>query len=70
MERVFENLINGDLTDARFLAERFSMQALESYAVNNLGWTCRRASYAASYLKHGGQERFQRYCDSVTYAGG
>lgn len=61
MERTFENLINGNLKDAKKCAMRHSYESIIDYAREFLGWTETKATKAAAYLK--GYGSFQRYCD-------
>jgi len=62
METIFDNLENGNLTDAKRSASRSSQEALYLYAMESLGWTGARAQMAALYLK--GCVSFQAYCDA------
>ncbi len=59
---IFENLENGNLSDARTLAANRTGLNLMDYARMNLGWSCIRARAAARYLK--GEGSFQEYCDA------
>ncbi len=61
MQSVFDNLLNGNLTDAKKGAKRFSQSNLAAYAVDEMGWGERRARLAVSYLKTGND--WQAYCD-------
>lgn len=60
--RIFENLENGNLTDAKRQARGLSTFRLSMYARQILGWEFSRAVVAAAYLK--GEVSFQAYCDS------
>jgi hypothetical protein len=62
MKTAFENLENGNLSDAKRLARRYSVFRLATYAQLRLGWSCRKALAAACYLK--GENTFQAYCDA------
>lgn len=62
MQTVFDNLINGNLKDARKGARRFSQSSLFGFAVGFCGWSDVKAYAAALYLKTG--EGFQRFCDA------
>ena len=57
------NLENGNLTDAKKQARRFSSFRLSMFARQVLFWDMRRATYAAAYLK--GQCSWQAYCDAA-----
>jgi hypothetical protein len=63
MQSTFENLINGNLTDAKRKARHYAGTALIDYAIMELGWSCSKALRAVQYLKDGGS--FQRYCDAT-----
>lgn len=62
LDRVFENLTNGNLSDAKLGARRFSTFRLGMFARQVLCWSFNRAISAAAYLK--GEGSFQAYCDS------
>lgn len=62
MQNVFENLINGNLADAKRLARRFSVPVLYAYALREYGWAAARAAAAVHFLKCKGS--FQAYCDA------
>lgn len=62
LARLFENLENGNLTDARNAARRHSTFRLSMFARQILGWSFERATLAAGYLK--GETSFQSYCDA------
>ena len=61
MKTIFENLINGNLLDAKKSAKRFTSDALISYAHLDLNWNIQVAIAAVNYLK--GKISFQEYCD-------
>lgn len=61
-ERVFDDLINGNLTDAKRRAKRFTAFRLSMYARQCLFWSLDRSWKAAAYLK--GECSFQEYCDA------
>ncbi len=61
METVIDNLINGNLTDAKKGAKKYSLKNLYQYLLE-LGWTRAKASAAAQYLKHPSQEAYDFYC--------
>ena len=62
MQKVFNNLINGNLTDAKKGAKRYSGKALCYYAAEELGWSFAKACAASGYLV--GALEFQSYCDA------
>ena len=59
---MIDNLINGNLSDARRQAKRKSGLAIIGYLREEMGWSHERAFWAANYLKTG--RGFQAYCDS------
>jgi hypothetical protein len=61
MNSMIQNLINGNLTDARHRAKRFSLRAIVHHLHIECGWSVKRSNYAAVYLKTG--TGFQLYCD-------
>ena len=60
--RVFVDLENGNLIDAKARAKRFSQLRLSMYALEYLGYSFALSSTAAAYLK--GEGTFQAYCDA------
>ena len=60
LETLIDNFANGNLSDAKKQAKRFSAARLREGMIE-LGWEPNKASLAAIYLK-GGME-FQEYCD-------
>lgn len=62
MKTMIENLINGNLTDAKKQARGFSMSRISDYLHFALGWSYNRSAKAAYYLKTG--TGFQAYCDA------
>lgn len=62
LARLFENLENGNLADARKQARRYSSFRLSMFARQILSWSFDRAQLAAGYLK--GEATFQQYCDA------
>lgn len=62
LARLFDNLTNGNLTDAKRQARRHSSFALSMFARQILGWSFDRSVKAAAYLK--GRCTFQAYCDA------
>jgi hypothetical protein len=64
IQRITENLVNGNLTDAKQQAKRVSYAALKLALVSGSGWSESKATAAASYLKNASNETFQQYCDA------
>ncbi len=62
MQSIFDNLTNGNLTDALRSAKRYRYARLFRFALHDLGWSPELARAAADYLK--GQGTFQAYCDA------
>lgn len=60
MERMIDNLINGNLKDARKQAKKFSYALIIKYC-EAMGWSSEKSIYAAMYLKKG--VMFQLFCD-------
>jgi hypothetical protein len=60
MQSILSNLINGNLTDAKTKAKRYSFWKILSY-MEETGWSTLEAFNTASYLK--GRCSFQDYCD-------
>lgn len=63
MNSMIENLINGNLTDAKRQAKRFSELSISVHLTDIMGWSDERALAAAHYLKTGND--FQKYADAV-----
>ena len=61
MQNMIENLINGNLTDARRQAKRHRRVKIYAYLLE-MGWSNSRALLAANYLKTGAG--WQAYCDA------
>lgn len=61
MQNMIENLINGNLRDAKKQARRFSETKIYSF-LKEIGWSERKAQLATAYLKTG--LGFQEYCDA------
>ena len=59
---IFDNLENGNLTDAKQTATRYPGVTLITYATENVGGSNKRALRGAQYLK--GDGTFQAYCDA------
>lgn len=66
MKSIFDNLTNGNLTDAKAKAKRHSGRALDRFARETLGWGSVAAAAAADYLK--GRITWQEHCDRVQAA--
>jgi hypothetical protein len=62
LARLFDNLENGNLTDAKKQARRYSSFRLSMFARQILFWEFPRAVAAAAFLK--GEASFQAYCDA------
>lgn len=59
---VIENLINGNLNDAKRAAKRYSWRTIHKTLHVHRCWSYERASAAADYLK--GEGTFQAFCDA------
>ena len=62
MQSMVNNLINGNLTDAKNQARNVNIHTIKRYLQNAMGWSYAKSMAAASYLKTG--EGFQEYCDA------
>jgi hypothetical protein len=62
LARLFENLENGNLTEAKKQAKRHTSFQLSMFARQILFWSFERSTAAAAYLK--GEADFQTYCDT------
>lgn len=62
MKEMIDNLINGNLADAKRQAQKFGLQRIAVYCRTQLGWSARKSAAAANYLKTG--VGFQVYCDA------
>jgi len=62
MNTLLENLLNGNLKDAKQQAKRFGMFKIAG-AARALGYSRNKAIMAAAYLK--GRATFQAYCKAV-----
>jgi len=62
MNTLLENLLNGNLKDAKEQAKRFELFKIAGAAMT-LGYSRNKAIMAAAYLK--GRATFQAYCDAV-----
>lgn len=63
MKTLLENLINGNLTDAKNMAKRYELFAIARAAQDLLGISRNKAIMTAAYLK--GRCTFQAYCDAA-----
>jgi hypothetical protein len=62
MKSLLNNLLNGNLTDAKQQAARYGLFDIARAAVEQLGYSRNKAIMAAAYLK--GRCTFQAYCDA------
>lgn len=62
METIFNNLINGNLKEAKLQARAYGRANLAGYARNYLGFSLVKSILAAMYLK--GDDVWQKYCDA------
>ena len=61
IEKTVDDLINGNLTDARRRAKNLgAVKLIEAF--QEIGWTAEKAVLATKYLKTG--NGFQAYCDA------
>lgn len=63
LERLCDNLINGNLTDAKRQAKRFSQVHIAVMLFFQYGHSKTKASLGAGYLK-GRADLWQKYCDA------
>ena len=63
MQRLIENLINGNLRDAKQQAKRFSRSALY-LGLREAGFSIKRATLGALWLK-GASHLWQDFCDAA-----
>ena len=61
MQTMIDNYINGNLTDARRQAKRFSLASIRAALVDVCGYGFKKATLTAEYLKTG--NGFQLACD-------
>lgn len=61
MESMIENLINGNIKDAKNQAKRHTLTAIYNYLLG-IGYSEKYALVTASFLK--GDTDFQTYCDA------
>jgi hypothetical protein len=62
METLINNLVNGNLSEARKGAERFSANKICAALVEYLGYSPYKAARGAVWLKTG--KGWQQYCDA------
>lgn len=62
LARLFENLENGNIADAKKAAKRHTSFRLSMFARQILSWSFDRSQKAAGYLK--GEVTWQDYCDA------
>lgn len=63
LARLFENLENGNIADAKKAAKRHTQLRLSMFARQILSWSFDRSVKAAAFLK--GEADFQAYCDAI-----
>lgn len=63
MNAMFDNFVNGNLSDAKRQAKRFSLWRI--YWAAQLRWSRTKAAAVAIYLKYPNQRTFQKACDAV-----
>jgi hypothetical protein len=62
MNSLLENFLNGNLTEAKKQARRYSLQKIRHTLQDEYGFSPLKAALTACYLKTG--EGFQEACDS------
>ncbi len=62
LAKLFDDLENGNLSDAKKRAKRYSRFRLSMFARQICGWSFERSCRAAEYLK--GENSFQAFCDA------
>jgi hypothetical protein len=62
MQKMIDNLINGNLTDAKKQAKRFSQAKIQT-DLFSMGWSLKHACAAACYLKN--QITWEKYCEAT-----
>ena len=60
LSRMFDNLLNGNIADAKKQAKRVSIFSIYSYAIEALGYSCARANTTAYFLK--GHTTWEHFC--------
>lgn len=66
MKSLTNNLINGNLTDAKQAAQIYTYYQIWNYLCNTAGWSATKAKAAAVYLKNPSQETYDMYCNWET----
>jgi hypothetical protein len=61
MENMIENLINGNVSEAKKRAKHRKLTAIYQYLIE-MGYADKQAMITASFLK--GETDFQNYCDN------
>jgi hypothetical protein len=64
MEDMINNLINGNLSDAKRQALKYSVKKMKEYLMEELGWDALKAFRACRYLKFPSQHTFNLWCES------
>ena len=62
MNEMIETFINGNLSDARKMAKRTNAKAIREALINEYGYSFKKATLTAEYLKTG--EGYQAACDA------
>jgi len=68
MQSIIDNLINGNLKEAKRKAKRHSFFLLLDYMRSETEWSAAKSWAAAKYLK--GMCSYQDYCDVTANLGG
>ena len=63
MKSLINNLVNGNLSDAKAQAKRYNLFEIAANVRDSLGYSRNKSIMAAAYLK--GRATFQAYCDAV-----
>ena len=62
MKTMIDNLINGNLKDAKKQAKRFKQDDIMQYCIDEYGMSFEKAVASAMWLKN--QIEYQQYCDA------
>lgn len=62
MQKMIDNLINGNLKAAKQQAKRFKQADIMQFCIDEYGMTFEKAAASAMWLKN--QIEFQQYCDA------
>jgi hypothetical protein len=62
MKKMIDNLINGNLKDAKKQAKRFKQADIMQYCLNEYSMSFEKAVASAMWLKN--QIEYQQYCDA------